>query len=298
MIYKKLCGILLLCITFNDAWATNLTNPTTSKGQNCVSVKTLDIKEVEPGLYNVDVEIIGHCIEKMNVKVCPSQSKSRCEFHVLASGERIKTQLNTKNEIPDVYYQWGFYEIAPTPTSQTRSPNWNFVEASYLSADIDGFNQGIKPEGYGVIGSVLLGDNVILNASYSTVSEDVVISGADADATLSLASAGIGYRYGATDTTDLFAMASYLYVELDGSIDGDSGSYDDNGYGLKLGIRSMLTESLEAIATIERAEIDSESETAIAVSAYYHFNKQLAIGVGYSAADDIDMYSGSLRLSF
>jgi hypothetical protein len=44
MIYKKLCGAFLLCITFNDAWAINLTNPTTSKGQNCVSIKTLDIK--------------------------------------------------------------------------------------------------------------------------------------------------------------------------------------------------------------------------------------------------------------
>ncbi|PKH53810.1 hypothetical protein CXF83_20630 [Shewanella sp. Choline-02u-19] len=298
MVYKKLCGVFLLCITVNDAWAVNLTNPTTSKGQNCVSVKTLDIKQVESELYNVDVEIIGHCIEKMNVKVCPSQSKSGCEFHVLPSGARIKTELSTKNEIPDVFYQWGFYETSPTPNSKARAPNWNFIEASYLSADVDGFDQDIKPKGYGVIGSALLGKNVILSASYSTISEDVVIIDSNIDATLSLASAGIGYRFGASDTTDLFVMASYLYVEFEGSYDGNSGSYDDNGYGLKLGVRSMLTESFEAIATIERAEIDSESETAFAVSAYYHFNKQLAIGIGYSAADDINMYSGNLRLSF
>jgi hypothetical protein len=234
----------------------------------------------------------------MNVKVCPSQSKTGCEFHVLPSGSRIKTQLKTKNEIPDVYYQWGFYETALTPTSKSIAPNWNFIEASYLSADIDAFDQNIKPKGYGVIGSALLGNNVILSASYSTISEDGVILDADADATLSLASAGIGYRFEATDTTDLFVMASYLYVEIEGSYDGNSGSYDDSGYGLKLGVRSMLTESFEAIATIERAEIDSESETAFELSAYYHFNKQLAIGVGYSAADDINMYSGNLRLSF
>ncbi|MGS0690034.1 porin family protein [Shewanella sp. 30m-9] len=297
MINNKLFGMLLLCITFNDAWATNLTNPTTSKGQKCVSVKTLDTKEIESGSYNVDIEIIGHCIEKMNVEVCPSKTKKGCEFHVLPPGDRIKSQLHTQDEIPDVYYKWGFYETSSNPASQASAPNWNYIEVAYLSADIDVLDQSVKPNGYGVIGSTLVGDSVILSLAYNRVSEDDVL-GSNIDATLSQASATIGYRYRTSDTTDLFVMASYLYGELEGSLDGESESYDDNGYGLRVGVRSMVTESFEASATIDRIEIDSQSETGFAVSAYYHFNKRFAIGAGYAIADDADMYNASLRVSF
>lgn len=294
MIYKKLCGVLLLSITFDAAWAMDLTNPTTLEGQDCVTVKTLEITEVESGLYNVDVEIIGHCIEQMNVKVCPSHAESRCEFHVLPRGERIKTQLNATNEMADVYYEWGFYDTSPALASQASAPNWNFIEATYLSADFDGFDQDVEPTGYGVKGSTLVGGNVILSASYSSISVDV----ANVDVELNQASVGIGYRYGATNSTDLFMMASYLYSELEISANGNDVIFDENGYGLEVGVRSMLSEYFEAVATIGYVEIDSESDTGIAVSAYYHFNKQFAIGVGYSVADDVDMYNASLRLSF
>lgn len=297
MIYKKLFGAVLLCITLNNAWAIDFTNPTTSKGKKCVTVETLDTEEVQPGSYNIDVKIIGHCIEKMNVEVCPSKSKRGCEFHVLPQGARVTTQLNTKNEIPEVYYKWGFYETSQTPDSQASGPNWNYIEAAYLSADIDILEQSVKPKGYGVIGSTLVSDSVILSIGYNRVSEDEVL-GSNIDATLSQASATIGYRYRTSDTTDLFVMASYLYGEIEGSWDGNSESYDDNGYGLRVGVRSMVTEYFEASATIDRVEINSESEAVFAVSAYYHFNKQFAIGAGYTIADDVDLYNASLRVSF
>ncbi|MCG9728468.1 porin family protein [Shewanella sp. Isolate13] len=234
----------------------------------------------------------------MNVKVCPSQTGKACEFYELPRGERIQTQLSIQNETPDMYYKWGFYDTSTTPSYQASGPNWNYIEAAYLSADIDGLDQSVKPKGYGVIGSTLVGNNVILSVSYNTVSEDVEVLGRNVDATIKQASATIGYRYGANDTTDLFIMASYLYGEVGGSWEGNSESYDDNGYGLGVGVRSMVTESFEASATIARAEIDSQSETTFAVSAYYHFNKQFAIGAGYTIADDVDMYNASVRVSF
>ncbi len=169
-----------------------------------------------------------------------------------------------------------------------KSPNWNFIEGSYMSAEIE--DTEIEPDGFGISGSFLVGENIILGASYGSISEEIF----NTDVDLNQGSAHLGYRYGATESTDIFGTVSYQYIELE----AESESFDENGYGLHAGVRSMLTDSFEVVAQVNYIDIDGESETGLGASAYYHFSDNFAIGAGYATADDVDTFTASLRLSF
>ncbi|NMP15176.1 outer membrane beta-barrel protein [Thalassotalea sp. Y01] len=180
--------------------------------------------------------------------------------------------------------------FASFASAAAESPNWRFIEGSYVSAEVDDSDIDYEPDGFGIAGSTLIGENVILGASYSSVSDDIY--GIDVD--LMQGEAHLGYRYGATATTDIFGKVSYQYIELE----ADSESIDDSGYGLHLGVRSMLTPSFELGAEIAHIDIDDETDTILSASAYYHINESFSIGLGYAVADEIDTMSASARLSF
>lgn len=170
-----------------------------------------------------------------------------------------------------------------------ESPDWNFVEAGYASTDIDGLSE-ISPAGFSISGSKLLNENVFMAASYSRLSDD--FQGIDFD--LDQASAGIGYRYGLTPTTDVYVAASYESIEVSAS----GVSYDESGYGLTLGVRSMLTEVFELSGSIGYVDIADDSETGFTVAAYYDLTNQVSVGAHYSASADVDTTGVSVRYSF
>jgi opacity protein-like surface antigen len=177
--------------------------------------------------------------------------------------------------------------------SLAQSPTWNLIEAGYGQADIDGLDE-LSPSGFAIGGSSLLGENVFIQGSYSLLSDD--ISGVDID--LDQASVGLGYRYGLTETTDVYASASYEYIELSASGFGASESLDDSGYGLTVGLRSRITEQLELNGAIGYVDIGDESETALGVSGHYYFTQNVALGLTYSSTADVSIYGISLRYAF
>ncbi len=308
MTYNKWVVTGLLALIPNSAFATEYTNPTTRDGGKCVTVNTINKSESDEGDYKIDVEIVGNCIEEMTVKVCPSASEDGCKIRLLPRGGRIPLQLSATNYEDSVRYEWGFYQRYAEQSTQDNSsqdtvrkesgPNWNFVEAAYLTGELDGFDQEIKPKGVGIKASALIGKNVILGVTYSTVSEDVDLFDTSVDVDLNQAAVSVGYRYGASKSTDIYIAASYQYMELEGSAYGYNDSIDENGYGIELGLRSMLFESFELAGALGYIDINGESETAFSVSGYYHFSRQFAIGIGYSATEDVDLYNASLRFSF
>lgn len=177
--------------------------------------------------------------------------------------------------------------------SLAQAPTWNLIEASYGQADIDGLDE-LSPSGFAIGGSSLLGENVFIRGSYSLLTDD--ISGVDID--LDQASVGLGYRYGLTETTDVYTSLSYQYVELSARGFGASESLDDNGYGLTVGLRSRITEQLELDGAIAYVDIGDESETGLGVSGHYYFNQNVALGLTYSSTADVSVYGISLRYAF
>ncbi len=173
-------------------------------------------------------------------------------------------------------------------TTSAKAPHWNFVEGSYLSVDVD--DSDIEPDGFALSGSYLLSENVFVAAGYSSVSDDIF--GTEVD--WNQGNIGLGYRYGISNTADVFAAVSYEYMEFE----ANSESVDDSGYGLHVGVRNMLTDNFELVVKVGYVDIGNDSATAYNISGYYHFNNQFAVGLGYSVGEDADTITASARLSF
>lgn len=173
------------------------------------------------------------------------------------------------------------------------APNWDFIQASYVSMDIDEIDE-LDFTGFDISGSKLVSDNIFIAANYSALSDDYSSVSVDTD-TYGI---GIGYRYGLNSTTDALAILSVEGVSVKASFEGSSEKVDDTGFGLTAGIRSMVTEQVELTGTVKYVNIDSESDTAFSVNAFYHFNSQFSIGAGYSISSDLSGYNLSARYSF
>ena len=173
-----------------------------------------------------------------------------------------------------------------------NSPSWDLVELNYVKAEID--DTDLEPDGFGLTGSVLVTENIFLMADYTALNE----SAFDIDVDLDTITAGVGYRYGISSTTDLYGTLSYEYAEA--SIEGlfaEDLSGSDNGYGVTVGVRSMLTDAFELGGSIAYIDID-EDDTIFTVEGRYYFTDNFAAGVSYGVAEDADLYTVSLRYAF
>ena len=175
-------------------------------------------------------------------------------------------------------------------------PKWDVVEAGYVQADLDADDS--SPSGFGAAVLKSLGDNFYLTGRYRDVSEEEKISNIRVDIELSQLSAGIGYKYAITNTTDIFAQVTFENLEATASAQGQSDSNDENGFGAAVGVRSMVVEQLEVSAQIGYIDIDDDSETAFGASAYYYVTDDVALGATYELWDDIDFMGLNLRYAF
>lgn len=175
-------------------------------------------------------------------------------------------------------------------------PKWDVVEAGYVQADLDADDS--SPSGFGAAVLKSLGDNFYLTGRYRDVSEEEKISNIRVDIELSQLSAGIGYKYAITNTTDIFAQVTFENLEATASAQGQSDSNDENGFGAAVGVRSMVVEQLEVSAQIGYIDIDDDSETAFGASAYYYVTDDVALGATYELWDGVDFMGLNLRYAF
>lgn len=174
-----------------------------------------------------------------------------------------------------------------------KSPDWDLVQVGYAQTDIDGFDE-FSPAGFTLSGSTLVSENIFVLANYSLLSDDVL--GVDLD--LTQASIGFGYRHEMTASTDVYGSIAYEYVEADASLGGMSESADDDGYSLKVGVKSMLTENFEIDANLGYIGSDGEGDATFSVAGNYYFTQNVAVGLSYYLTDNLDTLGVSVRYAF
>tara|TARA_B100000700_G_scaffold63065_1_gene69472 strand:- start:177 stop:779 length:603 start_codon:yes stop_codon:yes gene_type:complete len=181
-----------------------------------------------------------------------------------------------------------------------QSPNWNNVEVSYLDTTIDVDESEPSFDGLGLSGSAIITENWIVFADYKTIEADA--NGASSD--LEMLSTGAGAFKRVTDSTDIYTTISVERLDISGSANGFSVSDDEIGFGIGIGVRSMLAPLLEVDAKIDYVDIDDTDVFRARANAFYHFSEQLSAGIGfetYRPSDvdlDIDTVSVSLRYTF
>lgn len=178
-----------------------------------------------------------------------------------------------------------------------EGPNWNFIEGSYSKLDIDELSE-MDPDGFGILGSFLISDDIFIFAGYTTTDDDFTMEGIKFDMEYDETLFGLGYVFYAVDTTDFYGVVSYIKPEVCAGAAGESICFDDDGYGLGIGVRSMLDDRVELSARIDHIDIDGETDTSFTLGAGYFFTKNFSVGLNYSKNDDANMYGISCRLSF
>ena len=149
--------------------------------------------------------------------------------------------------------------------------SYNYVQAAYASADIDADDMGIDVDGDGwaIGGSVAVSDNVHLFGGYTALGLDF---GVDYDEF----NLGVGYNHSITENVDFVAGLSYIK----GEAEAFGMSADDDGYGLSIGLRSKLSDTIELEGGIQYADTDGGSSTAFSAGIPFDLTDNVAFGVG------------------
>ncbi len=176
--------------------------------------------------------------------------------------------------------------------ASAAAPSWDFIKAGYVQIDIEEAGD-FEPKGFELQGFKAIGENFYLTGSYSQLSEDEY----DVEVDLDSLSIGGGYRYGITQSTDVFTEITYEYENVEVDYGYFSDDEDDNGFGVAVGVRSMVTDSLELRGAVRYIDI-VEDDTELEFGADYFFSPQFALGATYVFADDADLLGISVRYNF
>ena len=151
------------------------------------------------------------------------------------------------------------------------------LQWTYLDVRYDGYEEpGADGDGYGIGGSYALGDAYYLLGAYDTFGLEAF--GFDVDATMWRV--GFGTHRAVNDSAEFFSEFTYEAIEV--SVLGFSA--DDNGYGFRLGLRGMVTDSFEASGGIRYVDTGF-SDTLLSLGAVYHVNDRVGIAFNYEDGD-------------
>jgi len=169
--------------------------------------------------------------------------------------------------------------------------SYNFVELGYQNAELDGDFAGISVDGdgYGISGSFEVGESWFILASYDTLDFDF---GVDLDQL----SIGGGFYMDLSDRADFYAALSYIQAEVSAS---GFGSADEDGYGVTVGMRGMVTDKVELSGSLSYSDLgDGADGTAFGAGALYSLTDTFALGVGLETDDDVTIYGIGARFYF
>lgn len=174
--------------------------------------------------------------------------------------------------------------------AMAEGPSYSYIQAIYQEVDIDlGGGFDADGDGFGVAGSVAINDSWFVFAGYASTEFESVI---DLDQT----TLGAGWHSAISEKTDWFATLAY--IDLDISAPG-FGSAGDSGFGVNVGVRSMLNPNLELYGSLGYSDLgDGGDGTAVAAGLWYTVTGNLALGLGAEVGSDITSYGIGARLYF
>ncbi|MGI9222428.1 MAG: outer membrane beta-barrel protein [Woeseiaceae bacterium] len=173
--------------------------------------------------------------------------------------------------------------------AMAEGPSYSYIQASYQEIDIDlGGGFDVDGDGFGVSGSVAINDSWYVFASYGSAELENVVD-------LDQLGLGVGWHSPISETMDWFVSAAYVSAEV--SANG-FGSADDSGYGVGLGLRSMINPRLELAGSINYADLGDGGDTSLGLAAWYTISGNFAAGIGADFGDDISSYGIGIRLYF
>jgi opacity protein-like surface antigen len=161
-----------------------------------------------------------------------------------------------------------------------ENPSFDHVEIGFTEFDFDGLNE---VDGFEIKASKELSNDFYVAGDWTRLSE----SGVDLD----LLTVGLGYK-------NEFSQSSTFFSEIDFAKYKGDGGFDENGYQVTAGVRSMLSKQLELKAAIEYLDINDVDTTTYVIGGAYNFNNAVALYADYSYESDLETYAVGVRYNF
>jgi len=182
------------------------------------------------------------------------------------------------------------FAVFAQQAAAAKGPKYTYGEIGYThisgdSADANGVDVGIS---FGAT------DLIFLKFGYSRLFVDFPGTTGDVDA--NRFQIGGGAHYGITDTLDVLGTLSYVDIEYANGVP----AYGDDGYLIELGLRDMLSKSLEVNATLSSLELDGNNSLGIGVGGVVDVTKHLQATGSYDHFQDEDdnIFFVGLRVEF
>jgi hypothetical protein len=164
---------------------------------------------------------------------------------------------------------------------------YTYVEVGYQDIELDDFS--VDGDGFSIRGSFELTEDWFMIVGYQAADFDF---GIDFDH----AYLGAGYRVPINDRVDLFGAVAYLTADV--SADGFD-SIDEDGFGLTVGVRGLVTEQLELAGSIGYSDLgDGVDGTAVSAGALYSFTEVFALGIEIELDEELTAFGIGARFYF
>lgn len=188
-------------------------------------------------------------------------------------------------------YSLAFFALALTAPAMAEQPSYNFLQAAYQRVEIDlgGILGDVDGDGYQVGGSFEIGESMYFFADYAD-------AGLDFNVDSSQIKAGFGFHHGISANTDFFANLAYVKAELEL---GGIGSADENGYGVAIGVRSNVSDTVELELSVSYVDLgDDIDSTSVDGRFWFDVTDTFALGLGAGVDDDVTTYEAGMRWYF
>jgi opacity protein-like surface antigen len=180
--------------------------------------------------------------------------------------------------------------LATTTPSHAYDFSYNYVEGSYASSTDDSLGVDIDSTIIGLFGSFEVSESVAITAGYAGADYDDI----DVDATSLQIGATLHTSVG--QMTDAYLNLSLLKVDYD--LPPPFADEDDSGFGIIAGVRHAINDKVELEAAYLHVDIFDETSNQIGFGARFYFTSSASFGLSYATGDDVDTFTGDIRVQF
>lgn len=167
---------------------------------------------------------------------------------------------------------------------------YDYFHVGYVHGDAGIPDIDLEADGLELEASIEAGRYLYVFGGYSTLEFDDVL-----DADLQLKFVGVGARYDFTVAASIYAGIGYI----DGDLDVEALSFDDDGLYARAGVRYMPSRRFEVRAGLEHIDFDFlGDDLAFTLGGTAYLTDVVTLDLGYRSYDDFDFLSLGARFFF
>jgi hypothetical protein len=179
--------------------------------------------------------------------------------------------------------------VANAAAAAEQGPSYTYMEAGYAHVELDDFDA--NGEALALEGSVALTDMFHLVGGYQ---DGTIEADGNVDVDVSTMEVGAGMHFPINPTIDFVTQATWVSTEVD--VDG-FGGVDDDGYGLGMGLRAMLSPKFELDGSVHYVDINDSDDTSFGAKAIYHFTDMFAMTGSVVSGEETTTYGLGVRMN-